>query len=82
MTVKPNLIAGEWVGGAADPIRNVNPSDVSDVMGLHAAADAAQTELAVQAARAAFPAWARASIQQRFDLLDERLRDLQGDTDA
>ena len=41
MTVKPNLIAGEWVGGAADPIRNVNPSDVSDVIGLHAAADAA-----------------------------------------
>lgn len=70
MTVKPNLIAGEWVDGAADPIRNVNPSDVSDVIGLYAAADAAQTERAVQAARAAFPAWARASIQQRFDLLD------------
>jgi alpha-ketoglutaric semialdehyde dehydrogenase len=70
MTVKPNLVGGEWVDGAAAPIQNVNPSDVGDVVGLYAAADAAQTERAIRAARAAAPAWGRSSIQQRFDLLD------------
>ncbi len=70
MSVHRNYVAGEWVDSAAAPLRDVNPSDVTDVVGEYAAADAAQTLRAIEAARAAFPAWARTSIQQRADLLD------------
>ena len=64
-----NLIAGEWLDGAAVS-RNINPSDTSDVIGLYAQADEAQALNAIAAARAAFPAWAFATPQQRFDILD------------
>ncbi len=70
MAVHKNLIDGEWVESAGAPIRNVNPSDVTDVIGEYATADRAQALRAIEAARAAFPRWAGASIQQRFDLLD------------
>lgn len=70
MTVKQNYIDGEWVDSAAAPIVDRNPSDVEDVVGSYAAADAAQTRQAIEAARAAFPAWSRSSIQERADLLD------------
>ncbi|TXD68370.1 aldehyde dehydrogenase family protein, partial [Mitsuaria sp. TWR114] len=50
-----NYIAGEWVAGV-DQRPNINPSDTSDVIGLYAQADAAQTEAAIAAAQAAFPA--------------------------
>jgi acyl-CoA reductase-like NAD-dependent aldehyde dehydrogenase len=70
MTVKQNYIDGEWVDSAAAPIVDRNPSDVEDVVGSYAAADAAQTRRAIEAARAAFPAWSRSSIQERADLLD------------
>ncbi len=64
-----NYIAGEWVAGV-DQRPNINPSDTSDVIGLYAQADAAQTEAAIAAAQAAFPAWAASTPQQRFDVLD------------
>ncbi len=70
MTVQRNYINGEWVESAADPIININPSQLDDVVGTYAAADRAQTERAIAAARAAFPAWSRSSIQTRADLLD------------
>jgi aldehyde dehydrogenase (NAD+) len=66
----PNYIAGEWVAGASFT-RNVNPSDVSDIVGEYAQADAAQTARAIEAARAAFPAWAAFNTQARADLLDK-----------
>lgn len=66
--VHKNTIAGEWV--ASDKVtRNVNPSDTSDVIGEYAQADAAQTDAAVKAARAAFPKWARTTPQERHDIL-------------
>ncbi len=37
-----NYINGEWVAGATWS-KNLNPSDVSDVVGEYAQADAAQT---------------------------------------
>ena len=64
-----NLIAGEWVAGASVSI-NRNPSDLSDVIGEYAQADAAQTRTAVAAAKAAFPAWATGSIQERANILE------------
>ena len=64
-----NLIAGDWLDGATTT-RNINPSDTRDVVGEYAQADAAQTELAISAATAAFPAWSLSTPQQRFDILD------------
>jgi alpha-ketoglutaric semialdehyde dehydrogenase len=67
--VYANLIGGEWVA-ATTASRNINPSDLSDVVGDYAQADAAQTAAAIDAAAAAFPAWAAASPQRRSDILD------------
>jgi acyl-CoA reductase-like NAD-dependent aldehyde dehydrogenase len=65
-----NLIAGEWRHGS-DPVRNINPSDTTDVVGEYDRASAAQVEDAIAAARAAFPAWARTTPQQRAELLEK-----------
>jgi acyl-CoA reductase-like NAD-dependent aldehyde dehydrogenase len=64
-----NYIAGEWTAGAAAR-PNINPSDVADVVGEYAHADAEQTETAIAAANAAFPGWARGSLPARADALD------------
>jgi aldehyde dehydrogenase (NAD+) len=69
MTVHANFINGEWAT-AANAAPNINPSNVADVVGEYARADEAQVRAAIAAARAAFPAWARGSIQQRADILD------------
>ncbi len=65
-----NYIAGEWVAGATTS-KDVNPSDTNDVIAEYAQADKAQAERAVEAARAAFPAWATFGVQARADLLDK-----------
>lgn len=71
MNVFPNLIGGQWLeGGSANP--NINPSNLDDLIGQYAQADAAQAHSAIAAARAAFPAWALSGIQQRFDILGKR----------
>src|SRR5204863_9973538 len=41
-----------------------------DIIGEYAQADTAQTRTAIAAAKAAFPAWARGSIQERSNILD------------
>ena len=64
-----NFIAGEWLE-AAKVSRNINPSDTRDLIGEYAQADRAQTETAIAAAHAAFPAWSLSTPQQRFDALD------------
>ncbi len=65
-----NLIGGQWLPGASYSA-NLNPSNLADVIGEYAQADAAQLEQAVQAARAAFPAWSTGGIQARSDALDK-----------
>ena len=69
MALKPHLIGGAWVEGT-DAQDDINPSDLSDVVGTYARADRALAEQAIAAAQAAFPAWSRSTPQQRFDLLD------------
>jgi alpha-ketoglutaric semialdehyde dehydrogenase len=64
-----NFIGGDWVAGA-ETARNINPSDLSDVIGEYARADRAQADTAIAAARAAFPAWSMSSVQDRANLLD------------
>ncbi len=62
-------IDGEWVEGAT-VARNINPSNLDDVVGEYAYADRALAERAIAAARAAFPEWSHSTIQQRAEILD------------
>jgi acyl-CoA reductase-like NAD-dependent aldehyde dehydrogenase len=64
-----NFINGEWVE-TSETRDNINPSNVSDVIGAYARADAKQVDAAVEAATAAQPTWAASTPQQRFDALD------------
>ena len=57
-----NFIAGEWAAGATATL-NRNPSDLNDVIGEYAQADAAQARTAIAAAKQAFPPWATGNIQ-------------------
>ncbi|MDH6147506.1 MULTISPECIES: aldehyde dehydrogenase family protein [Paraburkholderia] len=69
MTRYANFIDGEWLDGPTFS-RNVNPSDVDDVVGEYSQADVQQTARAIQAARKAFASWSLSTPQQRFDVLD------------
>ena len=64
-----NYINGEWLEGAAVS-KNINPSDVTDVVGEYAQADAKQAEAAIAAAKAALPGWSGTTPQQRADILE------------
>ena len=69
MALHKNYINGEWVEGKG--VReNINPSDLSDMVGEYAQADRTQAEAAIAAARAAFPAWQATTPQQRADMLE------------
>jgi aldehyde dehydrogenase (NAD+) len=68
MDAAGNYIAGEWIG-SSEAAEDINPSNTGDVVGLFARADAKATERAIAAAKTAFPAWSRGSIQQRHDIL-------------
>jgi len=70
MAVNRNWIAGEWVEGKTVS-RNVNPSNLADVVGEYTRADAAQASDAIGAAYDAFPAWSRHGLQARADILDK-----------
>jgi len=63
-----NYINGEWVA-ISDVNVNINPSNTDDVIGEYARANTAETEQAIAAAKAAFPAWSHSGIQQRHDIL-------------
>ncbi|NMM91198.1 aldehyde dehydrogenase family protein [Rhodococcus sp. SRB_17] len=65
-----HLIHGEWVASTSySP--NVNPSDLTDVIGEYAQGGASEVNAAVAAAAAAFPAWSTSGIQARHDVLDK-----------
>jgi alpha-ketoglutaric semialdehyde dehydrogenase len=63
-----NLINGAWIEGPGKD--NINPSDVSDIVGVYAQADAQQARDAIDAAHAACPAWSQSTPQQRADALE------------
>src|SRR5580704_14254186 len=68
MGAHQNFIGGEWVDGST-VTRDINPSNTNDLVGEYAQADAVQTNAAIEAAHAAFPAWARTTPQERHDIL-------------
>jgi aldehyde dehydrogenase (NAD+) len=64
-----NLIAGDWVAAGAG-VPNVNPSDISDILGHAAQSGEAELDAAIAAAHDAALGWAASTPQQRFDVLD------------
>ncbi|MCA3265231.1 MAG: aldehyde dehydrogenase family protein [Azospirillum sp.] len=64
----PLLIGGEAVA-AADATANLNPSDTNDTIGAFASGTKADIARAVDAAKAAFPAWSRSTPQERYEVL-------------
>ncbi|MEE3926225.1 succinylglutamate-semialdehyde dehydrogenase [Pseudomonas viridiflava] len=62
-------IAGAWQAGQGETITSLNPV-TQQVLWSGQGATAGQVELAVQAARQAFPGWARRSLQEHIDVLE------------
>ncbi len=67
--MKKNWINGAWRESQTG-MNNVNPSDVSDIVGVYAEGTPEDVDAAVAAAAAAGPAFAGTTPQQRFDILD------------
>lgn len=65
-----NLINGQWTS-STNYRPNLNPSDLSDVIGEYAQGNLDDVQAAVAAATAAFPAWSTSGIQARSDALDK-----------
>src|SRR3990167_2136202 len=65
-----HYIAGAWHAGLGEPLQSLNPVSQA-VIWYGQAASAAQVEAAVQAARAAFPAWASRSLDERIAVLEQ-----------
>jgi alpha-ketoglutaric semialdehyde dehydrogenase len=69
MAIQKNFIDGTWLEGSSITV-DINPSDVSDVVGEYTQANKAQTLDAIAAAKAALPAWSLTTPQQRADALE------------
>jgi acyl-CoA reductase-like NAD-dependent aldehyde dehydrogenase len=67
--VHKNFVGGEWIEGNGER-PNVNPSDVTDIVGMYAQGGSEHVNMAVDAASKAALAWATSTPQQRFDVLD------------
>jgi len=67
--MKSNFIGGQWRESAASR-SNINPSDLDDVVGQYAQADADDARAATDAACAAQASWAHGGIQARSTSLD------------
>ncbi|MDO8402232.1 MAG: aldehyde dehydrogenase family protein, partial [Pseudomonas sp.] len=62
-------IAGEWLAGQGEAFQSLNPV-TQQVLWTGEGATAAQVESAVQAARQAFPGWARRTLDERITVLE------------
>ena len=63
-----NYIAGEWLAGASE-VANINPSDLSDTVGMYAQADSTQLQRALDAANSAQKEWAKTGLEKRYTVL-------------
>lgn len=66
--IQRNFINGQWVQ-AEGATENRSPANPEDLIGVYARGTAEDADRAVEAARAAQPAWANASPQVRSDVL-------------
>ncbi|AMB85467.1 N-succinylglutamate 5-semialdehyde dehydrogenase [Pseudomonas agarici] len=62
-------IAGQWLAGQGEAFESLNPV-TQQVLWSGNGASSAQVELAVLAAREAFPSWARRSLDERIVVLE------------
>src|SRR6266699_1573366 len=69
MTQFKNYVAGEWIE-SPQVNKNINPADLSDIIGEYARADRALVERAIEAAAAALPKSSMGSLQERTDIVD------------
>ncbi|MEL6953046.1 MAG: aldehyde dehydrogenase family protein [Pseudomonadota bacterium] len=67
--VHRNYIGGAWIDGPLI-VENRNPSDLSDVIGHYAQADATQLDAALEAAREAQPRWSTVPLEQKQTALN------------
>ena len=67
--IKPNLIAGAWSTGIG-AIKNYNPSDLTDLVGLYAQASVQELDTAVEAAQAAQVEWAAYGLERKQAVLN------------
>jgi aldehyde dehydrogenase (NAD+) len=67
--MKCNFIDGQWRESAASR-SNINPSDLDEIVGEYAQADADDVRAAIAAALAACAGWAHGGIQARSNALD------------
>jgi aldehyde dehydrogenase (NAD+) len=65
----PNVIDGRAID-SADRSSDINPSNVTDIVGEFARASASDVEQAIASARQAFAKWSMSTPQERFDILD------------
>jgi acyl-CoA reductase-like NAD-dependent aldehyde dehydrogenase len=68
-TAFPNLIDGQSVD-STERSSDINPSNVTDIVGEFARATTADVERAVASARQALVKWSMTTPQERFDILD------------
>ena len=66
--MEQNFIAGEWLNGV-DELANINPSDLSDTIGLFAQADSRQLQKALDAANEAQLTWGATALEKRQAVL-------------
>ena len=76
-----HYIGGEWLAGQGDVIESLNPM-TQQVVWSGQAASVVQVDAAVQAARSAFPAWARRSLDERIAVLEQFAVGLKANADA
>jgi acyl-CoA reductase-like NAD-dependent aldehyde dehydrogenase len=65
----PNVIDGQPID-SADRTSDINPSNVTDIVGEFARASAADVAQAIASGRQAFAKWSVSTPQERFDILD------------
>jgi succinylglutamic semialdehyde dehydrogenase len=75
-----HFIAGSWQPGQGEAFASLNPVTQESIWAGNGAS-AAQVEAAVQAARAAFPAWARRPLEERIAVLEQFAATLKAHSD-
>ena len=77
-----NRIDGDWVrSGSRKLFDNINPAEISDVVGRFQASTSADARSAVDAASAAFEAWKNAPVSSRATVLNRAANYLEGNAD-
>lgn len=74
--VSRNYIGGEWIASSKATV-NQSPSDLSDIIGEYAEAEAVDVKHAVDAARSAFHQWSRTTAAQRAEIMLRIARELE-----